>query len=227
MPGAPPNPNLPGVKHGGAGEVAIAEAAAAKYHLSPRTLWGVYGTESGFGANAHNSSAGACCYMQFMPATAAQYGVKRGDFTSEMYGAAKYLHALGADDNPESDATTRALNAYNGNGGGGAVTQYVKDVRAHGAKISNTNIPGVDQAADVVGAAADAVTAPLDLLGDFVGMLGQSATWFRVGKVVFGTFLLGAGAVALVVAGGKNVANTPVGRAIPAVALARKATGGN
>lgn len=225
MPGAPPNPNIPGVAHGGPVEVAIVRAAAARHNISSQTLWGVYGTESNFGHNAVNSSAGACCYFQFMPATAKSLGVKRGDFTSEAYGAAKYLDQLGADDNPESTATTIALNKYNGNGGGSTVTKYVQDVRTHGKAITRTNIPGVDQAADVAGAAVDAATAPVAALADFVGLLGQSATWFRIGKVGVGLLLLGTGIIVLVVAGGKQVANSPVGRVATKVTPAGRIAG--
>lgn len=71
--------------------------------------------------------------------------------------------------------------------------------------------------------ATDAITAPVDAVADFVGLLGQSDTWFRVGKVAFGGLLLGMGALALILAGGKTVAKSKVVRTAASVVPAGKA----
>lgn len=126
----------------------IALTAAHKYNVSPQTLWGVYGTESGFGANLGPSSAGAVGPMQFEPGTWQKYGGEGNvnSLVDAMPAAAHYLHDLGADTNPTSAATVRALNAYNGNGGGSnRNTPYVQSVLKFGAQLgvggANATVP--------------------------------------------------------------------------------------
>lgn len=75
----------------------------------------------------------------------------------------------------------------------------------------------VGEIGGVVDEAVDAVVSPLEAVGDFVGMLGQSSTWFRVGKVVIGGVFVIIGVGALVASGGRTIA-----RATPAGRLARK-----
>lgn len=62
-------------------------------NLEPGTLYGVMMTETA-GGKFLNSPAGARGLMQFMPATAQQYGVDRDDPLSSIRGAGKYLGAL-------------------------------------------------------------------------------------------------------------------------------------
>src|SRR5579859_423738 len=82
QPGIPVAPVDVGVK-------AIIAGAAQKYGIDPATLWGVYGTESGFGKNLGPSSAGAV--FQFEPSTAQSLGVNPMNLKSAAYGAADYL----------------------------------------------------------------------------------------------------------------------------------------
>lgn len=203
MPGAPPPPNL---SPGSATQAAIVRAAAARWHISSQTLWGVYGVETGFGHNVAVSSAGAKGPFQFMDATARQYKVNVLDFTSSAWGAAHYLHDLGADDDPNSAATAKALNGYNGNGGGASVTTYVKGVRDKGK--SATKVAGVlPDATGVVhaaGAVADAATAIPDFLGK-LNVIFQPHWWLRVGLILGGIIALAAGIVFV----GKDF--TPIG----------------
>lgn len=87
--------------------VAVFRDASARYKLGPDGwLWlaAFNKEETDFGRNLNRSSAGAIGWMQFMPATWAQYGVDAdGDGVKDpwkprdgIYGAANYLHALGA-----------------------------------------------------------------------------------------------------------------------------------
>lgn len=73
---------------------ATVYAAARKYGVPPRVLWGVYGAETNFGKNNNVSSAGAQGPFQFMPGTARTLGVNPHNFKSAAYGAAKYLRSL-------------------------------------------------------------------------------------------------------------------------------------
>lgn len=58
-------------------------------------MQGIFGAESSFGSNMGNSKAGARGGFQFMPATAARFGVaNRDDLTQEAQGATKYMATL-------------------------------------------------------------------------------------------------------------------------------------
>lgn len=83
-------------------------AAAAEYHLGSdgyAYLAAINSVETSFGTNLAVSSAGAIGWMQFEPATFAQYGVSitdpqaapdASDPQDAIYTAARYLHAGGA-----------------------------------------------------------------------------------------------------------------------------------
>lgn len=193
------------------------KTAAGLAGISAETLWGVYGTESGFGANLGPSSAGALGPFQFMPATAKSVGLDDPmDFQASCLASAKYLHDLGADRTADSAATTEALNRYNGNGGGRTLTDYVQNVRRNGKTLSDGS--PADTVSDAVGGVTDAVTAPLDAadavgkaLGDGIGFLTDPSSWLRVGKGLLGYVfvIMGVGGIVLIVA--KPVAQAAVG----------------
>ena len=108
---------------------------AAKYGLSPQTLMGVYGTETGYGSNQNTSSAGAVGPFQFLPSTGATYGLNASNikqFGPELIAAAEYLKGLGANNNPQSAQTIAALNRYNGISQNSALTGYSNTVLAKG-----------------------------------------------------------------------------------------------
>jgi membrane-bound lytic murein transglycosylase B len=121
-----------------ANQMQTTSQAAGEYGLSPQTLWGVYGIESSFGANPSRSFAGAEGPMQFLPSTWRRYGDGNPNgilrFQPSMFAAANYLQVLGANSDPKSRRTIRALNKYNGNGGGTSVTSYVQSVWNCGAQ---------------------------------------------------------------------------------------------
>jgi Transglycosylase SLT domain len=182
----------------------VAAKAAKRYGLSPRTLWGIFGEESGFGANLGPSSAGALGPMQFIQGTAEEYGLTWGtsgtvmQVPASMYAAAKYLHALGADTNPESPKTIAALNAYNGNGGGSARTGYATGVLEHG-KTYGGHTP-LEKGAPGEGAEGEKSEGKtngnlLEILGDIVtgdiGALGAKLTLASL-QILKGVFVGGA-----------------------------------
>src|SRR5579872_6071701 len=90
MASAPPTDPAPSPS-AQAGEKAVVLGAAQKYGINPSVLWGVYGTESGYGKNTGPSSAGAVGPFQFEPSTAKSLGVNPLDFKSAATGAADYL----------------------------------------------------------------------------------------------------------------------------------------
>jgi hypothetical protein len=85
-------------------------AIEKKYGLPAGLLLGQWGTESSFGKNIGMSSAGAMGHFQFMPGTASQYGVRIGDFDSELDGAARYMSDL----HRQKGSWKGAAFAYNG-----------------------------------------------------------------------------------------------------------------
>lgn len=189
MPGLTP----PGTPPAEGSQRSIVVAAAMMWGVSPKTLWGVYGTESGFGTNLGPSSAGAEGPFQFLPSTAAKYGVDVHDFGSSARGAAHYLHDLGADGNPDSAATAHALDLYSGGGG----QDYIGKVKANGEKWAQD----APVTAAVTGA-ANAVISPLEALGKVGAALLNPNTYFRLGKGALGgtLLILGTGGLVFVVA---------------------------
>lgn len=225
LPGLPPIiPLVPGVgggtPHGKNGAAkATVSAAAHAFGLSPQTLWGVYGTESGFGSNTGPSSAGAVGPFQFLPSTAKSLGINPNDFHSAAFGAAKYLHKLGANSDPSSAATVRALNSYNGNGGGTSMTSYAQSVITNGKTYSDGGggLGGIIDSLPIVGGVSSTVHA-VSSVGDFLSLLTQPSTWFRVGKVAIGSVvvIIGAGTIVFVIA--NKAASSPTGKAVKSAA---------
>jgi hypothetical protein len=160
-----------------------------------RTLWGVFGTESGFGKNLGPSSAGARGPMQFLLSTARMFGVNPTDsnWTDDFNGAARYLKQLGADGDINSAATAQALNRYSGGGG----TGYIKKVRDNGHTWgTGPDVAGAvaGAAAGAVGDAAGAVGGAVSAVPDFLGKLGvifQANFWLRVALGLGGLLMIG------------------------------------
>jgi TrbL/VirB6 plasmid conjugal transfer protein/Transglycosylase SLT domain len=73
---------------------AIGQAAAAKYGVPWNIFQAQIQGESGWNPNIGCNATGACGLGQFIPGTAAQYGVNVSDATSSLYGAAQYDAAL-------------------------------------------------------------------------------------------------------------------------------------
>lgn len=201
MPGGPvraQNPQHPGR----AVELLVVRQAARRWKISTATLWGVYGTETGFGSNIKESSAGAQGPFQFMPGTAKQYGVNVLDFTSSAFGAAHYLHDSGANTDPDSAATHKALNTYSGGGG----QDYINKVKSNGENAGPQN--PVSDAARTVGDAASGAVDLASAIPDFLGKLNvifQPHWWLRVGMILGGIIALAAGIIFV----GKDF--TPIG----------------
>ena len=93
------------------------ERAGATHGVDPALLAAVAKNESGFNPGAV-SPAGARGLMQFMPATAAQFGVDPFDPASAIDGAARYLRQL----QDQFGSVELALAAYNA--GPGNVSKY-------------------------------------------------------------------------------------------------------
>lgn len=102
---------------------SLYELAAARYGLSPRLLRALHAVESGGagdGCRENRAGSGAVGPFQFKPATFRAYAVDAdGDgrpdicgFADSLFSAARYLAALGADADPVSPSTRRALARY-------------------------------------------------------------------------------------------------------------------
>lgn len=99
------------------------ELAGLRYGVSPRILRALHAVESDLAPGrclANLEGSGALGPFQFMPATFRAYGVDadgdgRADvcgLVDSLFSAARYLNALGADDDPASATTHRALSRY-------------------------------------------------------------------------------------------------------------------
>jgi TP901 family phage tail tape measure protein len=114
----------------------LAEEAGRKYGVSPALLLADIQAESG-GNPLARSSAGAQGLTQFIPGTAAEYGVKYGagaaETQSQVFGQAAYLKSLGANSNARL-----ALEKYNGAPGSAESTSYASEVMSlmKGVKFS-------------------------------------------------------------------------------------------
>lgn len=96
-----------------------------KAGLPPGVLWNVYGAESSYGRDPSTSKAGAQGPFQFIPSTAAQYGLTNPQDTMQSAdAAARYLHDLVQ----QFGDVRKALAAYNWGPG-----NLQADIRAHGA----------------------------------------------------------------------------------------------
>jgi hypothetical protein len=102
---------------------ALFDLAAAQYGVSPDVLDALHQVEStaaSDGCLRNRQGSDAIGPFQFMPTTFRTYGVDAdGDghadicgFADSLFSAARYLRALGADEDPSSHVTRRALTWY-------------------------------------------------------------------------------------------------------------------
>jgi hypothetical protein len=148
--------------------------AASAFHVPLDVLWGVYGIETGFGANVATSSAGAQGAFQFLPSTARGYAYpltntpNAQQFAAQANGAAHYLSDLYrqalAKGLTGDAAWDDALHHYSGGGYG---LSQVK-AKAHGK-----DAPG------------------------FLNLVTDPQTWIRLVEIVGGVVLLAMGLKAL------------------------------
>lgn len=111
------------------------QAAGTQWNVSPLLLQAMAGQESGEGRNLGPSSAGARGFMQFMPDTAAEYGVDVNDTTSSIYGAANKMADLL---NRHKGNTRLALaEYYSGNKNPDPNSAYVNDVMGRFTQLHN------------------------------------------------------------------------------------------
>lgn len=146
------------------------EAASRQYDIPEPVLEGQAFIESRFNPNAV-SPANAFGLSQFIPSTAASYGVKRGAsrgaVKSQIFGQAHYLSDLGYAQNPKL-----ALSKYNaGPGNPGAAGSYAADVLAAakryggGAAPAAASIPSSTLGAERVAAPPPSGRNVFDILG--------------------------------------------------------------
>lgn len=112
---------------------AIVTEAAQRYGVRPDVLWGLYGTETGFGSNVKPSSAGAVGPFQFEPGTARDFGIDPNNFKQAAFGAARYLAQY------KGRGIGGMLSAYNAGPAGGYQAGYVKttldNAKAYGGGV--------------------------------------------------------------------------------------------
>lgn len=133
---------------------AMFDAAGRHYNVDPQLLKTIFHVESGGDPNTKPSSAGALGGMQFMPKTAAQYGMTDPtDMTQAIPAAALYIRrALDAN----GGDPVAALRAYNGGQGGvnspATVPYAVRAAQLYpqmGLKSRNAPSGGSDDALDI------------------------------------------------------------------------------
>src|ERR1700728_4426646 len=100
----------------------IVREAAKAYNIPYWVLWGVYGKETGHGADVKTSSGGAKGSFQFLNTTAAEYHYPWNNetneqvFTEQALAAAHYLSVL----YKQTGNWNSALHSYSGGGYGQA-----------------------------------------------------------------------------------------------------------
>lgn len=111
-----------------------AVAAATKYGIPTNLFIQQIGQESGFNPSAQNGAATGIA--QFMPTTAASYGVNASDPTSSLYGAAAYDANLYS----QYGSWQTALQKYGttANGNGAAVNTLAQQTDASAASYAPT-----------------------------------------------------------------------------------------
>jgi Transglycosylase SLT domain len=136
---------------------AIITQAANAHGIDPAILWGVFGTETGFGADDKTSSAGAEGDLQLEPGTARSLGVKDpNNLVEAANGAAKYLAEF------KGRGTGGMLSAYNAGPAGGYQAGYVATTLANAKSYggSSTGVSLTPQTPSVAAPAAQTVTIP-------------------------------------------------------------------
>ena len=115
------------------GYAPVYQAAATAYNYPANVLAAQGFVESSYNPNAYNPS-GATGIAQFMPSTAAQYGVNPANPVSSIYGQAQYDANLLAQNGGNMSA---ALEQYSGNTPG-----YANQVLGVAGQTSTGNTPG-------------------------------------------------------------------------------------
>lgn len=119
-------------------EKQVVTAAARKYGISPKLLWGVYGAETDFGRDLSTSSAGAVGPFQFMPSNFTGK-FDPNNFSVAANEAAKYLAAY------KSRGTAGMLAAYNagpaGNPNNSETRAYIPKVLQLGETLGSMSAP--------------------------------------------------------------------------------------
>jgi soluble lytic murein transglycosylase-like protein len=179
------------------------QAAAQKYGVPLDVLTGVFGMETNFGSNHNTSSAGAMGYMQFMPATAAQYGYPLTDTPSLAQAQQQFYAAadkLATDAGPNKN-WSQAVAAY---GGGYTLAQ----VLAKAKQAGNLSV-GSSYAAG----ALPSIPNPVTSVGNAIsGALGTVVGDAKYAAVFVGALLVGAVLMfrAFSSSGGTKVVPVPV-----------------
>ena len=122
----------------------VAAPASAQLKVSTQAFAAINEAETAFGRNTNTSSAGAVGWMQFMPATWAQWGVDANgdgvknpqDPVDAIFAAARYLKASGS-----THDMGGAVYAYNHAG------WYVDRVLARARRYAGSAPGGADEAA--------------------------------------------------------------------------------
>lgn len=134
---------------GGGGAAGLFDRIEKAFGLPAGMMDRLWGAESSRGTNMGPSSAGALGHFQFMPKTAAQYGVDPYDLTSSAMGAGQYLSDLMGH---YGGNLRTALAAYNGAKDpmhpSQGVQGYVNQVMGSGGvtlnATTNINVTGSD-----------------------------------------------------------------------------------
>lgn len=169
-----------------------------------------------------------------MPGTAKGLGVKDPyDLEQAMVGAAKYLKQLGANDNPDSDATKTAIKKYNagpaGNLNNPETNAYLPKVLDLGKKFGDKSVADrvtdpVKDAAGAVGDAAGGVVDAATAIPNFLNSLGSAIFsadwWLRAGLVIAGVVALIVGTVFFTKEFGLNM--SPIGQVAKTVINPKK-----
>jgi hypothetical protein len=128
--------------------IRLDEKYGAQYGVNPNLLYAQDYAESGLDPNAV-SSAGAEGIAQFMPATAAEFGINPFNPQQAIQAQAEYMAQL---IKQNGGNVTAALNQYNGNNSGSTPTAYSSSI------LQNVSGSGTGTAASSAGSGSGCAT---------------------------------------------------------------------
>lgn len=174
---------------------AYVQTSAARWNISPSILAAQLNQESGFNPNSV-SSAGAVGIAQFLPSTAAQYGIDPYNVQQSIDGMAmldaKYRDQFGSIDEALAayNAGPGAVEKYNGIPPYAETQQYVQNILA--AANEQGNPTGTDPA-DASGSTDTTTVGYISATGSLLDHVLSTSFWERIGVGALGVFVVIAG----------------------------------
>jgi hypothetical protein len=217
-------------------EKAIIDREAAKYHVSPEVIWGIYGNETDFGKNQTTSKSGAKGPTQFLESTAKQYGYpytnekSKPVFEKQIGATARYLESLLHSSGTKGAAAYEyAIQGYSGhsytyskvletarkNPLGSGAHEGIEELQGPvgpGEGTEGSTGKAIEKGLEegpgggIIKSAEEGLSG-INAVGNFFNALGEAKTWLRLAEGLGGLVLIYLGLAEL-------TKSHPVGNAV-------------